>query len=315
MDGLKSVLPQLVEGDGKFFDSTPALIDSLIAHGLGPLAAHVGFEGQRLCDIRYREAASYLARIRVLEELDSYFSSAKVEAVLLKGASVAQRYWPEPSLRPSCDLDLLLAMKDKSKTNDLFSKLGYTLISETTSGQKWRAEGKGRPPLDVVFSMRAAQAINPTYQIKTESVFESCQKLEGFTALKVMDAFDLSIHCAVHAADHAFSRLIWLADLAFIISSKSSLLVDGKLFDMACQRKASRALRLALSLSFQLFLPERMDDVPRPPWGTKWLVRQIADRPSQWGDQFISPRVRTLLRACLVDRPRDLLRAAVGLIK
>ena len=313
MDELIGLLPQLVTGQEKQVELSASLARSLNLHGLSPLATYRNYTNEDLVKARYQSAAQYLARQGVLDELDNLLLEAGIEAVLLKGASVAERYWPEANLRPSCDLDLLFRERDKDKANELFIKLGYGLISETASGQKWKASQKGKPPLDIAYSMRAARAVNPTYQIETNAVFGASEKMKEGSALRVMDPCNLLLHCAVHAADHAFSRLLWLADLAFICEAEKTLLSQDKLFYIASQTKSSRALRLALSLAFKLFLPHRSKEIALPPWGTKWLVKRIAQAPSQWGDQFISPKLRTLLRACLVDRPEDLLRAVVGL--
>ena len=313
MDELIELLPQLVTGAKKQNDVSASLASSLNLHGLSPLAAYRSFNNEDLAKVRYQAAAQYLARQSLLNELDSLFQIAGIEAVLLKGASVAERYWPEANLRPSCDLDLLLREEDKDKANEVFTKLGYVLAVETPSGQKWKASSMGKPPLDIAYSLRAARAVNPTYQIETSAVFNDSVRLNEDSVLRVMDPYNQLLHCAVHAADHAFSRLLWLADLAFICETEKSLLSQDQLFNIASQTKASRALRLALSLAFGLFLPHRVNEIATPPWGTKWLVKRISNAPSQWGDQFITPKLRTMLRACLVDRPEDLLRAFVGL--
>ena len=313
MDELIELLPQLVTGAKTQRNVSASLASSLSLHGLSPLAAYRSFKNEDLAKARYQAAAQYLAHQGLLDELDSSFQRADIEAVLLKGASVAERYWPKANLRPACDLDLLLREEEKVRANEVFTKLGYVLVVDTPSGQKWKASSRGKPPLDIAYSLRAARAINPTYHIKTSAVFNDSVKLNAGSVLRVMDPCNQLLHCAVHVADHAFSRLFWLADLAFICEAEKSLLSQDKLFYIASQTKSSRALRLALSLAFGLFLPHRVNEIAKPPWGTKWLVKRISNAPSQWGDQFITPRLRTFLRACLVDKPEDLLRAFVGL--
>ncbi len=313
MDEMVVLLSKLVTGTGKTQELKESHIAALINHGLAPLAAYRGQEEQQLLRERYKTTASHLAREQTLSDLDELFKNEGIKAIVLKGASVAFRYWPEADLRPSCDLDLLLKAKDKGGIAKTFGQLGYELISETDSGQKWQPPKKGRAPLDVVYSMRAPGAINPTYQIDENTLWRKTVERKEGSSLLLLSPSHLLIHCAVHAADHTFSRLLWLADLAFIFQKEKELCQSEEIFRLAAKVRASRVLRLALRLAIELFLPDHIGEAPEIPWGTKWFQRQLCTEPCNWGDAVISPRMRKMMRACLVDRPQDLLRAAVGL--
>ncbi len=77
------------------------------------------------------EASTRAARLQVLRQraealrlLDA-LAGANVEAIPLKGLALRERYYPDPALRPSGDLDLLLRPGDAVRAEAILQGLGY----------------------------------------------------------------------------------------------------------------------------------------------------------------------------------------------
>jgi Uncharacterised nucleotidyltransferase len=77
---------------------------------------------------RHRRAA--VVREACIDQLLETFASAGVPVVLLKGAALAHRIYPNPSLRPMVDIDMLIDAGDTDRAIELVvSGLGYSFAS------------------------------------------------------------------------------------------------------------------------------------------------------------------------------------------
>lgn len=288
---------------------------SLERHGLAPLAHHrlndadvpglTSHQRDRLAAARHGAAASSLSHLRALKLLDDGLHERSVRVLVLKGRSLAQAAWPDPSLRPSCDVDLLLAPDDLAAADDVFRDCGWEPSPEGRN--KWRAapEAPGLPPLDVTCAPRAEGARNPTWRPDLGRLFASSGELQGFRALRALAPPHALVHGAVHAMDHAAARLVWLLDLALLVERTTDL--TPRALEHAVEARARRATLVALHLAGRLFDLSALNGAA-PPWGTAWFVDRVIRRPSTWGDGGMGRAGRLVLRLALVDRPSDLLR-------
>lgn len=322
-DPLGRLLPHLLRLPGTAapvpWPSAPedgdALVASLERHGLAPLAHHrlhdadvpglTSGQRDRLAAARHGAAASSLSHLQALKLLDDGFHERSVRVLVLKGRSLAQAAWPDPSLRPSCDVDLLVAPDDLAAAEDVFRSCGWEPSPEGRN--KWRAAPKapGLPPLDVSTSPRAEGARNPTWRPALEGLLSSATVMDGFRSLRALAPEHALVHGAVHAMDHAAARFVWLLDLAFLVERTADL--TPRALDHAVEARARRATTLALGLTGRLVDLGALSGIA-PPWGTDWFVRRVLRRPSTWGDGGMGRAGRLVLRLALVDRPSDLLR-------
>lgn len=79
----------------------------------------------------YKAQMTALIRTEMLEQalnnVSAAFETDKIKHIPLKG-SVLRRYYPEPWMRTSCDIDILVIPEDKQRCIDVLSdKLGYVL--------------------------------------------------------------------------------------------------------------------------------------------------------------------------------------------
>jgi hypothetical protein len=104
-------------------------------HGMGPLLWHhlhrldikLPQDIQRLITGLYlRHRVLNLEHLRILLEVTALFEQMGIQAVVLKGLALAYEYYPDPTLRPASDIDLLLKANDLLPAIKLLADAGYT---------------------------------------------------------------------------------------------------------------------------------------------------------------------------------------------
>ncbi len=282
---------------------------SLHRHGLAALMAYRMSEAgmkvpAKLAQLRRSVAASVMARRKAEADLDVAFGELGLSAILLKGSSLALRYWPSHLLRSSCDIDLLIPLNTRESVAKVFSSLGYELCSDGDCSQKWTSQSTVFP-LDVNYSIRHPEAVNPVFHPPLEEIWNESSLLEGAASLRGMCHSHQILYAAVHAADHAFTRFFWLLDLAFM----SADLKDVEA--LAIRYRCRRALQLALHLSGLLF-PGELHPVAAP-MTARWFSGKLIAEAESWCDKSVTAFERRLLRLAIVDAASDMLRAVIGL--
>ena len=309
MNHLKGILAKLKDEESlASHPCSAAMKDALMYHGLLPLAhfRDLSLPERDKCFL-YSNLASHMAREKLLWELDARLVEHGLSLVVLKGASLAYRYWPRPQLRPSCDLDFLVPEDCGESLARIFEDLGYHLVERNTKGEKWVNSCKGLPPIDLLRALRAEDALNPTFRLSVDSVFSEQEKALPFKGIHSMSVEHLLLHCCVHAADHAFSRFIWLLDIALVLDNYPREKSFSDLLELARLSRAKKALLLALHLTKDLFGLDGRMSTPELPLTTRWFHSKLMREGASWGDPRIGAKTRWLLRLSLVDRPRDFL--------
>jgi len=119
-----------------------ALTDSALDHGLGPmLLCSVKCSGMRsvpsedrqtLAASAHQTAASDILFEESLRSITRALASARIPAIWLKGAALARTVYPQSSLRPMGDLDVLVPHAQRPAALDVLRGLGYTFDAHTT---------------------------------------------------------------------------------------------------------------------------------------------------------------------------------------
>jgi hypothetical protein len=161
--------------------------------------------------------------VRIAECLDSI----GVEFLPYKGLALAETVYGDVALRQSGDIDLLIHPHDLPKIRKAVGELGFiphTQLSEAEerayleSGYECAFDSAaGRNLLEVQW------AIQPRFyavDYEMTGVFERSVPVSvaGCT-VKTLCLEDLFIVLSLHAAKHVWARLIWLCDLARVMSS------------------------------------------------------------------------------------------------
>ncbi|MFN8628255.1 MAG: nucleotidyltransferase family protein [Candidatus Binatia bacterium] len=270
------------------------LIDCAIAEGVAGVIhteagkAGVVFPADAARKLEWRAGVQRLHHAwlrRALIEVLRAFADRGVRVACLKGPALAERLYEDPELRPSADIDLLIADAD------------FRVAIEVLAGVGWRAEG-GRPERfhrrdrhDVELMRKNAPTVELHFRAMTgfgtvvpsEDLLTRARphRLDGIDTL-VLSAEDEMIYLALHAAWHLLGRVLWLYDLKLLVLGRSDLS-----WDTVCAR--ARALRVETALAFTL---ERVRDldVPIPAlgrepttaraWATERVRRVVLDTPA-----------------------------------
>ncbi len=117
-------------------DEWQGFLDTLRPHGVYPLMAHRLRSWPAECrppaevmewlnrGFLYAAARAMRAGRQIQEAVDA-LEAAGIEPVLLKGPALARSVYPDPALRQSCDLDLLVRPADVPAAEGVLGGLGY----------------------------------------------------------------------------------------------------------------------------------------------------------------------------------------------
>ncbi|HYM79145.1 MAG TPA: nucleotidyltransferase family protein [Candidatus Dormibacteraeota bacterium] len=168
--------------------------------------------------------ALFLSRelIRIVESL----STSGIDVIPYKGLALAETLYGDIALRQSGDIDLLVRAINVPRIKQVVRELGYEPHAPLSpaqeraylrSGYEYAFDGSaGRNLLEVQW------AIQPRFyavDFDLEGLFRRAVTVTvAGHSMKTPSSEDLFIVLALHAAKHVWGRLIWLSDLARIIT-------------------------------------------------------------------------------------------------
>jgi Uncharacterised nucleotidyltransferase len=184
----------------------------------------------------YRNTAKNLWRLTRLRPLLVSFDRAGVPVLLLKGASLALSVYPEVGLREMSDVDLLIRPEQLSAADALLREAGYRPIDQA-------AIDLAKPPYEhlTTFDYRDPEGVKPAIhlhwclinstvphadysrRIDLDGIWARAGRasLDGLSVMELSPG-DAVLYLCEHAmrVSHSMSRLIWMADLAWLIHRK-----------------------------------------------------------------------------------------------
>jgi hypothetical protein len=247
------------------------------------------------------------------------FAEAGIETLATKGPALSVRCYGDPGMRQYSDLDLVIREKDIRRATQAMLDLGYqprvplSAIDATKIPGEYAFQKAGTHLL-VEFHTERTLRYHPR-PLLIEKVFErrASVTIDGrdVPALSLED--ELVLIC-VHGAKHFWERLMWIADVAALISSEQPPDWNRA---MAAAREvgAERILRLGLRLALDLLraeLPAQVEATVRSNHTVSKLAAQIESRLA-----FQEPRgIGILQRAAFRVRMRGgLLAGAAYLLR
>ena len=247
-----------------------ALEDRL--NGLPPLLTPATIEKLR------RRRRNYLAlnilRRAETEEVLSALADSGISAVGLKGIDLAWRAYPDPSLRPFTDVDLLIAPKHLDAAEKIMASLDYHPAPETAalraSGEPWMDYQYEHADTGLLFELHVELLHHGRFRFDPALALQ--RSVGGF--LHPEDRF---LHLALHLAKHSyFDRLLWVYDLAVLAPDAPA---PETLAAAARATGCGGAVWLALALARVLFgarLAEHEAELAPPPLRAQALTRTLA---------------------------------------
>lgn len=196
---------------------------------------------------------------RPLDEALTHLAAAGIRTVVLKGPPLAARLYPDPSLRPSQDLDLMVAPADLDRAAAALEALGYQ--AEKGLLARYYRENHhhihlhrdNTPPLELHFRATTGFGV-----IVPAEDFLSRASTPGAALAWVLAPEDEFLYLALHAARHLFVALVLLYDL------KLFLLLHRDL-DWRLAAARARSLRVTRAVSMAVELLHGCLAVPLPP--------------------------------------------------
>ena len=163
--------------------------------------------------------------IRILHHLREF----DLEVLPYKGPALAEFLYSDIALRQAGDIDLLVRREEFSRVKKVLAKLEY-VAQASLSGAEQRAYLKSG--YECVFDGHAGRnvlevqwAIQPRFyavDFDMHGLFDRAIKIDiAGQTMKTLGAPDLFLILAVHAAKHVWGRLIWICDLARLMSLPS----------------------------------------------------------------------------------------------
>ena len=213
------------------------------------------------------------------------FAAVGIETLVTKGPALSVRCFGDPGMRQYSDLDLVIREKDIRRATQAMLDLGYQprvplcAIDATKIPGEYAFQKPGTQLL-VEFHTERTFRYHPR-PLRIEKVFERRASItiddRDVPALSLED--ELVLIC-VHGAKHFWERLMWIADVAALISSGQPPDWERA---MAAAREvgAERILRLGLRLASDVLgaeLPAQVEANVRSDHAVSKLAAQIESR-------------------------------------
>jgi hypothetical protein len=216
--------------------------------------------------------------------LSEFLGGAGIETLALKGPFLSLRLYGDVAIRPSRDIDLLIRPSELIRAREILTELGYNLIYppyELNSSQMrfymryfhhvsfYHAQKKVLLELHwSLFSMRRL------FRVPLDDIFSRSSGVQYVGKLVKTLPDDVYIqYLCEHGAIHQWFRLLWLRDLAGLISVNPGSI--ELLLEALKKDRAERPLEQAILLSNCIF------GAPLPAYlagGQTRPVRKLVDR-------------------------------------
>lgn len=250
----------------------------LLAAGLNRIGVRPPEDVARSLDWGTTEAAlAELALAAATRDVVQALEEAAIPVVVLKGVPLSLRLHGRLGLRTSRDIDLLVAPQDAAAAFALLRRLGFAATdAQAPDPSHMRrhkdvemADPAGRGIVELHWRLFDNRRLMPLGR----PLPHIWAPLGGGMECRVLpDAVNL-LYLANHGAQHGWSRLKWLADLAGLLAPLEAEGIAA-LVEATPRGGARRALNLAMLLCGALFdLP-----VPEPVitcYATDWRLRHL----------------------------------------
>jgi hypothetical protein len=238
-----------------------------------------------LRELRRAQAILGLQLTAELFQVLQRFTETGIETLATKGPALSVRCYADPGMRQYGDLDLIVREKDIRRATQAMLELGYeprvslAVIDAKKIPGEYAFQKPGTPLL-VEFHTERTFRYHPR-PLHIEKLFQrrAAVTIDGrdVPALSLED--ELVLIC-VHGAKHFWERLMWIADVAALISSRQPPDWIGAMA-AAQEVGAERMLHLGLRLASDVLgaeLPTQVDAAVRSDHTVTKLAAQIESR-------------------------------------
>ena len=238
----------------------------------------------RLLELQRAQTLFALQLTAALFHLLAHFANAGIQVLVTKGPVLAARCYGEPGMRQYGDLDLVVREADIRRATQSMLELAYEPRVPLTAIDAKRTPGEYafiKPGTDLLVEFHTEQTFRyHPRRLQIEKLFERSAfvTIDG-REVPVLSLEDELLLICVHGAKHFWERLMWIADVAALISRQP---VDwDRALAVAREVCAERILRLGLCLASDLLgaeLPPQLEASVRSDRTVANLVAQIESR-------------------------------------
>jgi hypothetical protein len=298
-----------VDNDAGVRRSVGGRLAGLVLRGDPPTAARAALRRAAA-----REAADYEVARAATGNALGWLAAEGVTPLVWKGLALAAA-WPDPSLRPAGDLDLLVEAALLEPTARAFESRGWQRASypsqfgllsrfrpEAPGIELWPPTGQ-RLPIDI--SVRPFRTVGAAFDGASLLQRSHAGQIDGHT-VRLLDPPDELALVLVHAAKHGVRAPRWLID-GVVLARRGAI-------ELAAERASDAGARRAFAASLRLVA--ELDDMALSPLqrflGTLWspLFRLDAARdgiPLSSGERYA-------LELCLEPSLSARARAGLGVL-
>jgi len=273
----------------------PSLLKLAADHGLFPTLASqlLSFDGEAvpsgIYDRLHKQIRAHTVfALRLSGELSRIvenLGNSNIPVLATKGPVLSQRCYGDPGMRQYGDLDLIVFEKEIPRITEKMIAWGYEprIPLKAIAAAKIPGEYVFRRPdanLLVEFHTERTFRYHPR-RLRLENLFARQVRVEldghAVPALCVED--ELVLIC-IHSAKHFWERLMWVADIAGLVTRPPGVNSDRALAS-AREVGAERMLRVGLGLASQILavrLPPELERDVRCDPAVLLLTQQIANR-------------------------------------
>ena len=232
-----------------------------------------------ICQRLSRYAAYSGRRVAALGRLEeragAVLTGHGIDWLTLKGATLAERFYPSDQPRHQGDVDLLVREKDLSTAVDVLQSVGLQLRGNRQAVRPAQLQvehaaalSDGTHAIDLHWKLRSG----PGYRISMDSVFESAQTCSsgGRKVRTLADEYLVILLCLslVHDLGRGGLRLKLLVDLFHVRRQLKQLVASSALREQSRRCGVSSLCREALALAEAVFPVERtgtsISELPQP---------------------------------------------------
>ncbi len=183
-------------------------------------------------------AAATLSQGLALSEILETFHRARFPVVVMRGLRSVEGIYGDPGSRPFEDHDLLVPPSGVEKARRVLVRMGF----EEAAPGLLRRRGTIVDLHSDPFGARRRPTRGMLFPLAVEALFDRAApgRVAGAPAL-LLDKEDEFLLLAVHLVKHSFDRLIRIADLAHLLTSRCKAICWRTL---RCRAEASRTLPL-----------------------------------------------------------------------
>jgi len=273
---------------------------------------------------RFRESAIYnfILESELLKVIDE-FNKNGLKTIPFKGVIISELLYGDLLIRPFSDLDLFIGKEDFLKANKLLLNLNYlpqfdiNSISINNYFENIYFSNYIHKDSNIAIDLQwSIERTNYSFSLTLDKLINQPESivLNGKN-MKTFSYDDLLILLSIHGSKHNWSTLIWIIDIAKLLTSSYSY--DwNRILDKCIELKCKRMLLVGILLSKSLFdinVPEiimsHINSDNKVHKLSEEIVRSLFDYKKTNNFNYFSPYIRSM------DSYKDKVNFFINLIK